>query len=311
LNSKVILWALVEPGVSTFWLDEQFTQKTIGQIYNSFADKDQFYYVRVLNVHGCMDTTKLYLKTISPVVPEITHTPLCKGVPFTLTASVNNTSTYTGNLSWYKNDTLIKDKTDFTLTDVKQAKFKSVYNVASCTSFDTLYTRLNSLPKIDLGELADFCSEFGANFPIKAKEGFKFYKWNDDARFNQSSFVADKAGLITLEVEDFNGCKNRDSLNIIDVCPPRMFVPTAFTPNDTKNNLFTTHGANYDNYLMRIFNRWGEIIFESNDPTVFWDGIYKGEPMPIGVYAWVVSYTGNSDKYKGPYKMQGSVTVIR
>jgi gliding motility-associated-like protein len=62
---------------------------------------------------------------------------------------------------------------------------------------------------------------------------------------------------------------------------------------------------------MLIFNRWGEIIFESRSPDHHWDGIYRDEPMPVGVYAWIITYEGDSEEYRGPYKLEGSVTVVR
>jgi gliding motility-associated-like protein len=62
---------------------------------------------------------------------------------------------------------------------------------------------------------------------------------------------------------------------------------------------------------MLIFNRWGEVIFETEDRTKVWDGSYRGEPIPIGVYPWIITYEGDSKEYIGPYKMDGSVTVVR
>ncbi|MEY5049044.1 MAG: hypothetical protein RLZZ175_2403 [Bacteroidota bacterium] len=70
-------------------------------------------------------------------------------------------------------------------------------------------------------------------------------------------------------------------------------------------------GKYFTNYRMLIFNRWGEIIFESTNPNEQWDGTYRGEEMPIGVYPWIVTYEGLVEKYKGPYLQKGSVTLIR
>ncbi|HTF81670.1 MAG TPA: gliding motility-associated C-terminal domain-containing protein, partial [Cytophagales bacterium] len=75
--------------------------------------------------------------------------------------------------------------------------------------------------------------------------------------------------------------------------------------------LYTVYGVHIGKFHMLIFNRWGEIIFESNHMKDVWDGNYRNEPMPIGVYEWLITYEGDSEKYKGPYKMKGSVTVVR
>ncbi|MFN6947248.1 MAG: gliding motility-associated C-terminal domain-containing protein, partial [Cytophagaceae bacterium] len=66
----------------------------------------------------------------------------------------------------------------------------------------------------------------------------------------------------------------------------------------------------FKNFEITIFSRWGEIIFYSNDRNNLWDGTYRGEPMPLGVYPYIITYEGE-EEYKGPYKLEGSITVIR
>jgi gliding motility-associated-like protein len=63
---------------------------------------------------------------------------------------------------------------------------------------------------------------------------------------------------------------------------------------------------------MKIFNRWGEIVFTTNDASIGWDGIYLGEPSPKGVYPYVITYESLLPKDKDVVKMlNGSVTLIR
>ena len=96
------------------------------------------------------------------------------------------------------------------------------------------------------------------------------------------------------------------------MCPPRLFIADAFTPDgDGTNDLFLVHGMHIGKYQLLIFNRWGEIIYESTDINNSWDGFYKLEGMPIGVYPWLLIYEGDSDEYRGPYRRKGSVTLIK
>jgi|GEM_PF-1791814 len=77
-----------------------------------------------------------------------------------------------------------------------------------------------------------------------------------------------------------------------------FYVPNAFTPDGDKyNNNFGPHivGANIENYEFIIFNRWGELIFKTNDLNTFWNGEYKGRLCQDGVYIWKVSLK-NSNK---------------
>jgi len=59
---------------------------------------------------------------------------------------------------------------------------------------------------------------------------------------------------------------------------------------------------------MKIFNRWGELIFESNDLDKGWDGTFHGHPVQQDVYVWLISYRD----YKGnPRQQKGTVAVVR
>ena len=66
--------------------------------------------------------------------------------------------------------------------------------------------------------------------------------------------------------------------NIVEVMPPvNLYVPNAFTPNsDGTNDTFGAKGDGIIEFNIQIFNRWGELVFESNDINKVWDGIYKG-----------------------------------
>ena len=97
-------------------------------------------------------------------------------------------------------------------------------------------------------------------------------------------------------------------------CECKIVMPNAFTPNgDGKNELF---GPNFKcanpKYLqMRIFNRWGEKIFETNDLYGQWDGKYKDSMQPAGVYVYYVEFVGLENNVEKSFKLMGSLTIIR
>lgn len=98
--------------------------------------------------------------------------------------------------------------------------------------------------------------------------------------------------------------------NTIDVKPPlNLFIPNAFTPNgDGLNDTFGALCQGVDDYSIRLFNRWGELIFESNDVNSQWDGFYKGEKAMPGSYIYEVSASGFYDK---TINRKGTVTIIK
>ncbi|UKN03746.1 gliding motility-associated C-terminal domain-containing protein [Paracrocinitomix mangrovi] len=119
---------------------------------------------------------------------------------------------------------------------------------------------------------------------------------------------------ITLLVEDDNGCIDSNSaiIHIDDIL--LYYVPNAFTPNgDNFNNVFTpvfTSGFDPYDYHMTIFNRWGEIIFESYDASIGWDGTYGNAGIvQDGTYVWKISFgTTMSDERQ---TISGHVTVLK
>ncbi len=67
---------------------------------------------------------------------------------------------------------------------------------------------------------------------------------------------------------------------------------------------------NLDYFDLKIFNRWGEVIYHTNDPKRFWDGYYRDELMLNGSYNWVITYGGEGE-YSAKQTLNGKVTIVR
>ncbi|MEM9856078.1 MAG: gliding motility-associated C-terminal domain-containing protein [Bacteroidota bacterium] len=79
------------------------------------------------------------------------------------------------------------------------------------------------------------------------------------------------------------------SNSIMLIKPNNIYFPNAFTPNgDGNNDTFSVKGRFIVNYDLRIFNRWGEEVFNTTDPDVSWDGTREGKSLPLGAYAFKV-----------------------
>jgi gliding motility-associated-like protein len=89
-----------------------------------------------------------------------------------------------------------------------------------------------------------------------------------------------------------------------------LFVPNTFTPNnDGKNDIFRVKGAAFGKFYFAVYNRWGQLMFETNDPTDGWDGTFKGAPADGGVFGWYLKAScaeGEPEEF-----MKGNVTLIR
>ena len=117
------------------------------------------------------------------------------------------------------------------------------------------------------------------------------YLWQDNS--TASSYMVTQAGTYSVQVTNAAGCKNSDEIKIeLDECRG-VFFPTGFTPNnDRLNDGFGPVGdiASLKDFSLSVFNRWGQLIFQTNNPYQKWDGKYKGKIVPMEVLVWKSSY---------------------
>lgn len=111
-----------------------------------------------------------------------------------------------------------------------------------------------------------------------------------------------------IAVNEF-GCVDTTCLPVPAMVNPLIDVVSAFTPNnDGVNDRAVVYGFGVVKMTFRIYNRWGQLMFESADPRQGWDGIFKGKPQPMDAYA----YTLDADLIDGErVKKGGSITLLR
>lgn len=113
-----------------------------------------------------------------------------------------------------------------------------------------------------------------------------------------------------LKVSDDNHCADSAKVKIRAFKDPDIYVPSAFTPNnDGRNDLFKVFPVGFLLEELKIFDRWGNVVFVTNDYTKGWDGRFKGEIPASGVYVWVAH--GRNKKTGAPVTKKGTVTLIR
>lgn len=126
-------------------------------------------------------------------------------------------------------------------------------------------------------------------------------------KFNTKYFVS---------VTDSNNCTNKSEIQVIVLCKgATVFVPNTFSPNgDGVNEVFYLRGSGLDRVKsMRVFNRWGEVVFEqrdfpSNNQQYGWNGKYRGNTAPAGVYVYQVEvYCENGEVIH----FEGNIALIQ
>ncbi|MBI1287080.1 MAG: T9SS type B sorting domain-containing protein [Flavobacteriales bacterium] len=112
-----------------------------------------------------------------------------------------------------------------------------------------------------------------------------------------------------ITITDELGCTNIDS--IIVYAYPTIYVPNAFTPGgNEKNPIFYAYGRGIADFTLTIFNRWGQMIFQSNELDKGWDGTMNGRDVQTGVYVWTLQYTTDIAPMD-VHKKIGTVTLLR
>jgi gliding motility-associated-like protein len=144
---------------------------------------------------------------------------------------------------------------------------------------------------------------------VKAPSGYMNYVWNDNT--SGPALTIKQPGLYYVEVTDDNNCKGADSILVsTKKCASGFHIPSGFTPNkDGANDLFRPllYG-NLVKYKFAIYNRWGQIIFESSDPSKGWDGNFNGGPQDTSAYVWFCIYQFSGEP---PKSEKGTVVLIR
>lgn len=104
------------------------------------------------------------------------------------------------------------------------------------------------------------------------------------------------------------GCENETTQEVIIYPNFAVYAPSAFTPNgDGKNDDFEVKGIAIQNYLLQVYSRWGELIYESNNLEDRWDGTQNGVKVPAGTYVYLIKYQSMLGKNM---ETKGTVTLV-
>lgn len=246
--------------------------------------------------NGCYDTIQKTI-TVNPLpIADFTYGSACQGTPIQF---LDNSFIASGSINMWNYD--FGDGNSSSLEDPMHTypsvgSYTVTYEVTSALGCsDTVVKVINVLDRPN--------AAFTANpNPGVALEDITFtdlstgaplvdWYWNfgDSTGTNTQNAIHNYANggiyYVDLVVTDENGCVDTARTEIVIALLP--VLPTAFTPNgDNENDVFIIRGGPFDATDFKIYNNWGELIFSTNDANVGWDGTFKGEPQPIGVYTW-------------------------
>lgn len=295
------------------------------------------YYVTVSD--GCspdvMDSVTVYIWDLpqpfaSPDTLDVCMEPV-QAFTFYNTTDASNGMLDTNSVIWNFGDGVIAsqpwDTIEYTYNDpgtyTVTMTVSSIPQMGGCTVTDTV------IPAVTVHEnpIADFLEEPNPTTMFEPEVEFtditegainqwEWYFSNlGTSSFSNPSFEFpdDTSGVypVTMIVTDIYGCQSSIVKNVIVHGEFGVFVPNTFTPDgDNKNDLFGPEGFGVvdEDYSFKIFNRWGQKIFETHDLFEPWDGTYKGEIVQQDTYVWKLNFKDvNGEKHE----RYGHVNVIK
>jgi gliding motility-associated-like protein len=270
------------------------------------------YYVSVNGPSNCFAADSVIVTVFQPFdLIALNDTSLCAGESVQLNA--NGAVSYSWSPSDYLSDAQIADPVSSPQNSIEY--FVNAVDANQCEQFDSVTVNLFPEPvRVTAGPDTILCP--GKEVQLMAMNAEE-YSWSPAQNLSctdcENPVVTDPFESVTYLVEatDSNGCDAGSDTVKIQISENCIFleIPTAFSPNnDGNNDFFRALSQGEVSYDLKIYNRWGELVFATTNANQGWDGTWNGKPQPVGVYIFTLSATLNDGRL---VERQGDVTLVR
>lgn len=275
------------------------------------------------NISGC-DTTYQLVVTTHPTTPITFNQPAINScnTPVSVTYSLSDISQF-NNCTWTMNGETGYNCDGFAVNLAQIGCYDLSFSAVDQHGCLTTVTQENMVcihpnPVASFTLESNFVEVGETIYPVNISQGASSYIWNFGAGNTNSGFSPqfsfEESGqyeISLIALSEF-GCLNEYTTLVSVSDATLIYVPNAFTPGGFDlNEVFLpviTSGINRDKYRFYVFNRWGEIMFESQHPDVGWDGSYGNDLCPSGVYVWKIDFESSSGVNRS---MVGHVNLLR
>jgi len=209
------------------------------------------------------------------------------------------------NISLCENETFTLP--DNTIVQTAGEYYTTLKTQKGCDSIVFYKVRVLKSPEL-LTTSPDTCLESAATLQLRAAEGYDTYTWNNIPGTNPF-FSVYTPGNYTVTVKNICGVKT-NTIHVYDKCSFPIYFPTAFTPNgDLVNDILRVPPQSKNKLIrMRIYNRWGQLVFSTTKQGDGWNGNMGGNPQPVGTYIYFLEMEGFSGQ---KINQKGSIVLIR
>ncbi len=275
------------------------------------GDTTRTYAVVVVDTNGCMASDSVEVFVIPSFSIAISDTALCFGDSVQL--SVTGGVSYQWAPSRGLSDSTIGNP-------MASPDSTTIYRVIAssnqCPS-DSGFITVTVHPAVDVNIVpGDTLVVIGAEIQLDGTtRSGEFYTWSplgdldDDKIPTPITIPLFDSVTYSLEVIDSNGCYGYDTITITVQDVYEVFVPNLFTPNgDGVNDELCVENYGIEELEFKVFNKWGNEVFITADPSICWDGTMGGDPLDADTYAYYLRYvTFGGEEIMG----EGTITLIR
>ena len=265
-------------------------------------------FLRVTTANGCVDSMRSALKVVqSPSISIVSDSIICANDRLQYAGVFNRPDTSLVRWLWQfpnGNSSTLQNpaRQQYTIPGNYNLHVYAV-NTSGCADSISQSLLVHSLPTVTLPSTLTMQNGYPITIPATYSQNVIDYSWLPD---NNTLSCVDCAEPTTINTKfstkysvsfvDSNGCKNTGNVQVLVICMnANVFVPNTFSPNgDGSNDVFYIRGKGLERVKsLRIFNRWGEIVFEQkdfpvNNPSSGWDGKFKGNRPQADVYIYQV-----------------------
>jgi len=205
-------------------------------------------------------------------------TILCKSDSFTIKAEYQPSSC---NFIWSTSE----------VGDSISVNETGIYSVTAysntCVANDTIKVEFINIPTLSLINDTTLC--FDKTFILNSNVSNVDYLWSTGDKNN--TITINESGTYWLTIND-KSCISSDTINVeFYNNVTKLKLPNVFSPNgDGINDKFEGYDKSVANFSINIYDRWGKLVFNTNDSNKYWDGMFKGFQCNEGIYYWTCSY---------------------
>jgi large repetitive protein len=297
------------------------------QISISNSDNGVTYAMDARNtINGCIVSADTVVTVLGELTVDITNPAPCFGTDFTLTANTNQTPDL---FTWAFNNANIANATGSTLavTDDRSGLYRVTVrrngaNNLFCQAKDSVQIFVAPTTAGVLPDNGIICPDPSNTDPATSQlvlnpgPDFISYNWFRDGiplNVTTPTYTATDIGTYSVDLVNFYNCPSSDRITLREECDPKITGPNAFRPGGLNQNFYLfTFFISDEDFEIFIFNRWGEMVFYSDERDFRWNGTNpEGAPLPPGTYSYVVKYKSSYRPELGIEEARGGVVLLR